>query len=185
MLVREEDLDVVGVGVVVIVGLVLFMEGLQVGLMPFSETLGRKLPAKSPLPVVLAITCTLGVGVTFAEPAIGALQAAGALVDVRQSPYLYALLTTYSLPLVLLVGLAVGIAAVIGALGLDNLIGQDYRMRKVFDLVESVADSNVTVLIQGSSGTGKSLTDDRTHRTAHELEFERAGYNRAGRVTGE
>ena len=52
-----------------IVGLVLFMEGLKVGLMPFAETLGRKLPAKSPLPVVLLITCTLGIGVTFAEPA--------------------------------------------------------------------------------------------------------------------
>lgn len=41
--------------------------------------------------------------------------------------------------------------------GIDNLVGQDYRMMKVFDLIEAVADSPVTVLIQGDSGTGKSL----------------------------
>ncbi len=41
--------------------------------------------------------------------------------------------------------------------GLGNIVGQDYRMIKVFDLVEAVADSKVTVLINGASGTGKSL----------------------------
>jgi len=40
---------------------------------------------------------------------------------------------------------------------ISNLVGQDYRMQKVFDLIESVADSPVNVLIQGESGTGKSL----------------------------
>ena len=61
----------------VIVGLMLFMEGLKVGLMPFGETIGNVLPSKSSLPVVLLIAFLLGIGVTFAEPAIGALQAAG------------------------------------------------------------------------------------------------------------
>jgi len=41
--------------------------------------------------------------------------------------------------------------------GFDAVVGQDYRMLKVFDLVEAVADSKVTVLIRGPSGTGKSL----------------------------
>jgi len=41
--------------------------------------------------------------------------------------------------------------------GFDAVVGQDYRMLKVFDLVDAVADTKVTVLIQGSSGTGKSL----------------------------
>ena len=31
----------------------------------------------------------MGIGVTFAEPAIGALQTAGSLVDVTKAPYLY------------------------------------------------------------------------------------------------
>jgi len=48
--------------------------------------------------------------------------------------------------------------------GLDSLIGQDYRMRRVFDLVESVAPSDVTVLIQGASGTGKSLIAGVIHQ---------------------
>ncbi|MDD4890341.1 MAG: sigma-54 dependent transcriptional regulator [Phycisphaerae bacterium] len=41
--------------------------------------------------------------------------------------------------------------------GLDNIIGHDYKMLRVFDLVEAVAPSNSTVLLTGESGTGKSL----------------------------
>lgn len=76
----------------VVIGLMFFMEGLQLGLMPFGTLIGNRLPRKSPLPLVLLITLLLGVGVTFAEPAIGALQAAGGNVDVHQAPYLYAIL---------------------------------------------------------------------------------------------
>jgi len=46
---------------------------------------------------------------------------------------------------------------------LDNIIGQDYKMLKVFDLIDSVADSRTTVLIQGESGTGKSLIARAIH----------------------
>jgi DNA-binding NtrC family response regulator len=41
--------------------------------------------------------------------------------------------------------------------GLQNVVGQDYRMVKLFDVIESVAPSSVTVLLQGASGTGKSM----------------------------
>ena len=41
--------------------------------------------------------------------------------------------------------------------GMDAVIGHDYRMQRVFDLVESVADAKVSVLVEGASGTGKSL----------------------------
>ena len=44
------------------------------------------------MPVVLVIIGMLGVGVTFAEPAIGALQAFGSSVDVTRAPYLYEVL---------------------------------------------------------------------------------------------
>ena len=100
----------------VIVGLMLFMEGLKLGLMPFGNLIGSNLPRKSPLPVVLFITLLLGIGVTFAEPAIGALQAAGQNVLVERAPYLYALLNFWSTELVLVVGFSVGLAAVIGTL---------------------------------------------------------------------
>ncbi len=47
--------------------------------------------------------------------------------------------------------------------GLGNLVGQDYRMQKIYDLIEAVADSKVTVLVQGESGTGKSLVASMIH----------------------
>ena len=100
----------------VIVGLMLFMEGLKLGLMPLGETIGHTLPRKSTLPVVLVIAFLLGVGVTFAEPAIGALQTAGQLISVEAAPYLYTILTEWSGPLVLVVGCGVGLAAVLGTL---------------------------------------------------------------------
>jgi len=100
----------------VIVGLMFFMEGLKLGLMPFGTVIGSTLPRKLSLPMVLIITALLGVGVTFAEPAIGALKAAGQNVSVEQAPYLYALLNSWSDVLVLVVGVSVGLAAVMGTL---------------------------------------------------------------------
>ncbi len=47
--------------------------------------------------------------------------------------------------------------------GLGNLIGGDYRMQQVYDLVEAVADSKTTVLITGESGTGKSMVGRAIH----------------------
>jgi DNA-binding NtrC family response regulator len=47
--------------------------------------------------------------------------------------------------------------------GMSNLIGSDYRMTRVFDLAESVADSKTTVLINGESGTGKTMIARAVH----------------------
>ncbi len=54
-----------------------------------------------------------------------------------------------------------------------NIVGQDYKMAKVFDLIETVADSRVNVLITGESGTGKSLIARALHHksTRHEAPF--------------
>ncbi|UCE60901.1 MAG: sigma-54-dependent Fis family transcriptional regulator [Phycisphaerales bacterium] len=54
--------------------------------------------------------------------------------------------------------------------GLDAVIGHDYRMLKVFDLVEAVAGSKVTVLVQGKSGTGKSLIARVVHQRSERRE---------------
>jgi len=111
------DAQVIMAGLIsVIIGLMMFMEGLKVGLMPFGETIGNSLPTKSPLYVVLTVTFLLGIGVTFAEPAIGALKTAGSIVDVAKAPYLYALLNEWSDVLVLIIGMGVGLAAVLGTL---------------------------------------------------------------------
>jgi hypothetical protein len=104
-----------GLGAVV-VGLVLFMEGLRVGLMPFGEAIGHALPQRLRLRVVLAVAFVLGIGVTLAEPAIGALQMAGRAVDPQQAPVLYTLLNGWAPALVGAVGLGVGVAATLGLL---------------------------------------------------------------------
>ncbi|MDA3908775.1 MAG: DUF1538 domain-containing protein [Sulfurimonas sp.] len=100
----------------VILGLMFFMEGIKQGLMPFGEIIGNTLPKKVSLSVVLGIAFLLGIGVTFAEPAIGALKAAGSLVEVQKAPYLYAMLNDHSSTLVLIVGIGVGFATVLGTL---------------------------------------------------------------------
>jgi len=94
--------EIITLGLVaVILGLMLFMEGLKVGLMPFGEMLGNTLPAKATLPIVLAVAFLLGIGVTFAEPA-------------------YALLNNWAETMVLVVGAGVGLAAVLGTLRFLN-----------------------------------------------------------------
>jgi DNA-binding NtrC family response regulator len=47
--------------------------------------------------------------------------------------------------------------------GLENIVGHDYKMLKIFDLVEAVADSRTTVLMTGESGVGKSLVARAIH----------------------
>ena len=112
----QDSWEITGGLFAVIIGLMLFMEGLTLGLMPFGETIGKILPVKSPMPVVLGIAFLLGVCVTFAEPAIGALQQAGKIVDVNKAPYLFALLNEWAGVLVLMVGAGVGIAAILGTM---------------------------------------------------------------------
>jgi len=55
--------------------------------------------------------------------------------------------------------------------GMGNIIGSDYRMQKVYDLVEAVAQSKTTVLIDGESGTGKTMVA----RAVHERSERRTG----------
>jgi len=163
--------------VAVIFGLMIFMEGLKVGLMPFGESLGISLPAKATLSVVLLVVFLLGIGVTFAEPAIGALQTAGSLVDVAKAPYLFTILTDWSGVLVLAVGGGVGLAAVLGTvrfiygwslkpliyitlapvLGLSFYLANDDELSKVLGLAfdcGAVTTGPVTVPLVLSLGIG-------------------------------
>lgn len=102
--------------VAVIVGLMIFMEGLKLGLMPFGDIIGNTLPKKLPLVGVLIIAGLLGIGVTYAEPAIGTLKIAGSLVDPTKAPALFYALQVQTETTVLAVGIGVGFAAVIGSM---------------------------------------------------------------------
>ena len=46
----------------------------------------------------------------------------------------------------------------------DEIIGQDDKMLKIFELISTIADSESAVLIQGESGTGKELVARAIHK---------------------
>jgi hypothetical protein len=111
------DAAIISAGLaLVIIGLAFFMEGLLLGLMPLGETIGVKLPQKAKLPLILLFSLILGYGVTLAEPAIGALKAAGSSVKPWDAPLLFILLNKYSNYLVYAVGTGVGLAVLSGML---------------------------------------------------------------------
>lgn len=100
----------------VIVGLMFFMEGVKRGLMPFSENIGHTMPERFSMSAILGVAFALGMMATFAEPAIGALKTAGSLLGREEVPYLHFLLNQRSGLLVMAVGVGVGLAVVLGML---------------------------------------------------------------------
>ncbi len=107
----------IGVGILIVAaGLMFFMEGLRLGLMPLGEEIGSVLPKHSRMPVILVFAFLLGVGATFAEPAIAVLKSAGAGIAPDAAPLLYSLLNDFSGQLVACVGIGVGFAVVLGVL---------------------------------------------------------------------
>ena len=109
--------SMIGVGIfIVALGLMFFMEGLRLGLMPLGEEIGSVLPKNSRMPVILIFAFLLGAGATFAEPAIAVLKAAGSGVKAPAAPLLYSLLNDFSGQLVSSVGVGVGFAVLLGVL---------------------------------------------------------------------
>lgn len=45
----------------------------------------------------------------------------------------------------------------------DNLIGESFQMKKIYELVHTVAHTDTTVMIRGESGTGKELVAKAIH----------------------
>ncbi len=48
--------------------------------------------------------------------------------------------------------------------GMENILGHDLRMARIFDTIDSVADARATVLITGENGTGKSMIARAIHQ---------------------
>jgi DNA-binding NtrC family response regulator len=52
---------------------------------------------------------------------------------------------------------------VAGAYGFEAIIGRSAAMQRVFDVIRKVADTDLTVLVRGPSGTGKELVANAIH----------------------
>jgi Protein of unknown function (DUF1538) len=100
----------------VIFGLVLFLEGVRIGLAPLGEAVGDTLPGKSSMATLLVFAFVLGNLAAFGEPVLASLQIAGSGVDPVKAPLLYYLLVRNPLLLSLTVSLGSGIAVLLGTL---------------------------------------------------------------------
>ncbi len=111
-------LDVVGGGVLVVFGLMLFVQGLEMGLFPIGEEMARALARKGSLFWLLTFAFLLGFATTVAEPALIAvaeeaaeIAAEGNLISSEESA-----IESYAFGLRMSVAVSVGIAILIGVL---------------------------------------------------------------------
>ena len=111
------DLGGVLVGLVcVVVGLALFVQGLEMGLFPIGEAMAQAMARKGSLPLLLLFAFSLGFGTTVAEPALIAVVgeaaviagAAGAIADTAEAQ------ESYAFWLRITVAFSVGAALVLG-----------------------------------------------------------------------
>jgi hypothetical protein len=110
--------EVIFGGVLVILGLMLFVQGLEMGLFPIGEAMARALARKGSLSWLLIFAFLLGFSTTVAEPALIAVSseaaeiaAVGNLISSSKES-----MQNYALGLRLSVAFSVGIAILIGVL---------------------------------------------------------------------
>ncbi len=105
-------------GLLVLVGLTLFIYGLKLALFPVGEGLAHSLAAKGSAFWLLAFAFLLGFGTTIAEPALLAVadEAARIAADAGNIEKTDEARNNYALALRMTVALAVGVAIVLGVL---------------------------------------------------------------------
>ena len=121
VVIRQPVPDLIGIAVgliFVLIGLVIFIQGLEMALFPVGESLAEAFARKGSVTWLLAFSFGLGFGTTVAEPALIAISeeaartmaAAGAIADRADAKAGYALALRYT------VAVAVGISIVVGVL---------------------------------------------------------------------
>ena len=111
------DIANVAVGLVcVMVGLGLFIQGLESGLFPLGEDLAWAFASKGSLVALLAFSFCLGFGTTVAEPALIAIadEAAEVAAEAGTIANLDSARNSYALELRMVVAFSVGLAIVLG-----------------------------------------------------------------------
>ena len=113
------DVIDVAVGLVfVVLGLALFIQGLESGLFPLGEALAEGMARKGSVAALLALAFCLGFGTTVAEPALIAVAAEAAEVAAEAGfiGHGESARADYALELRLVVAFSVGLAIVLGVL---------------------------------------------------------------------
>ncbi len=98
----------------VVVGLMLFVEGLEIGLFPIGENLSYALAKKGSLFWLLTFSFLLGFSTTIAEPALIAVAKEAARIAVESDLIQPEIASRYALGLRLSVAISVGLAILIG-----------------------------------------------------------------------
>ncbi len=95
----------------VVIGLMFFIDGLRVGVMPLGENIGSTMPAKAHLWAILAVACVLGATANMAEPAISTLRLLGEKIPPAKAPLLFDYLNARTEMVLWFVSIGVGIGA--------------------------------------------------------------------------
>jgi hypothetical protein len=129
-----------------IVGLVLFVQGLKMGLLPLGENVGRNLPQSAKLWLVLVFAFVVGYGVTLAEPALHAL---GIQVEELSAGALTKNLVVHT------VALGVGVALIGGMLKIVYHVPTAYVLAPIFvftAILALIAPKTITGVAFDSGG---------------------------------
>jgi hypothetical protein len=102
--------------VMVVMGLMFFLEGVRISLAPVGETIGDTLPKRSSMLILLVFSFLLGILGAFGEPVIGSLQIAGSGIDPAKAPLLYKILVQNPIYLTLVISFGVGLAVTLSTL---------------------------------------------------------------------
>nr|VFK77885.1 MAG: Protein of unknown function (DUF1538) [Candidatus Kentron sp. SD] len=111
------NLAEIGIGILfVLIGLTLFVRGLEIGLFPLGETLAYSFARKGSLTWMLIFSFALGFGTTVAEPALIAVagEAAYVAVEAGMIEQTEAAKAKYAFWLRITVAISVGFAIVVG-----------------------------------------------------------------------
>lgn len=100
----------------VILGLALFIRGLEIGLFPIGESMAGAFARKGSVWWLMAFAFSLGFGTTVAEPALIAVAAEAASVKVAEGSLADGAQNSYALGLRYTVAVSVGAALVLGVL---------------------------------------------------------------------